>query len=224
MNRYSKNILKSTLLGQFFLKLKLNSFKRKWVRKNQHNQTIPMNIFDVDTVSVGNHSYGELNVVSFSSDTKLRIGNYVSIAENVRFLLDVEHHLNHISTYPFKVKMLGIADSESFSKGDIVVSDDVWIGYGATILSGVHIGKGAVIAAGSLVVKDVEPYVIVAGVPARVIRKRFSDEIIEKISKLDFELLVNDTVEDNIEYLYMPVTEKTVDEILSSLCKKTHIK
>ena len=73
----------------------------------------------------------------------MTIGNYVSIAENVYFLLDVEHYIDHISTYPFRVKLLQECKSESFAKGNIVVEDDVWIGFGAVIMSGVTIGKGA---------------------------------------------------------------------------------
>ena len=100
------------------------------------------------------------------------IGNYISIAQNVHFLLDVEHFANHISTYPFKVKLLHSQKSESFSKGDIIIDDDVWIGYGATILSGVRIGQGAVVATGAVVTSDVPPYAIVGGVPAKVIKYR----------------------------------------------------
>lgn len=96
------------------------------------------------------------------------VANTTSIAQNVTFLLDVEHYTKHLSTYPFRVKILETEKTESFSKGDIIVEDDVWIGYGVILLSGIHIGKGAIIAAGSIVTKDVEPYSIVAGVPANI--------------------------------------------------------
>lgn len=92
MNRYYKNLLKSTLIYELLMKIKLNSFKRKWVKNNKHNQTIPINFFDADMVKVGINSYGELNVISFSKKSRLFIGNYVSIAQNVTFLLDVEHY------------------------------------------------------------------------------------------------------------------------------------
>lgn len=173
MKRYYKSIIKSTLIGQLILKIKLNYFRRKWIRNNKHNDTIPMDVFCPDSVTVGNYSYGELNVVSFNSKTKLSIGNFVSIAQNVSFLLDVEHYIDHCSTYPFKVKMLNEIQCESFSKGDIVVEDDVWIGYGATIMSGAHIGKGAIVAAGAIVTKNVPVYAIVGGIPAKVIKYCF---------------------------------------------------
>lgn len=217
MKRYYKSIIKSTLLGQFILKIKLNHFRRKWIRKNKHNETIPMNTFCPDSVSVGNYSYGELNVVSFNSKTKLFIGNFVSVAQNVSFLLDVEHHIDHISTYPFKVKMLNELQSESFSKGNIVVEDDVWIGYGATIMSGVHIGKGAIIAAGAIVTKNVPAYAIVGGVPAKVIEYRFSPEVAETIKTLDFNNLSYDKVVAFIDLLYTPVDKENVKEVMKKL-------
>lgn len=147
MKRYYKNLIKSTLLGQLFQTVKLNSFRRKWIKKNKCTQLFPMNMFDSSIVKAGKHSYGELNVVSFGNEATLTIGNYVSIAENVYFLLDVEHYIDHISTYPFRVKLLQECKSESFAKGNIVVEDDVWIGFGAVIMSGVTIGKGAIVGA-----------------------------------------------------------------------------
>ena len=146
MKRYRKNLIKSTAIWDAIQYIKLNSFKRKWIRANKHNGTIPNNEFDFDTASVGNYSYGELNVVSFNNKSHLRIGNFVSIAQNVVFMLDVEHFTNHISTFPFRVKVLESVKDEAHSKGDIVIGDDVWIGYGATVMSGVHVGQGAVIA------------------------------------------------------------------------------
>lgn len=125
MKRYYKNLIKSTLLGQLLQTVKLNSFRRKWIKKNKCTQLFPMNMFDSSIVKAGKHSYGELNVVSFGNESTLTIGNYVSIAENVYFLLDVEHYTDHISTYPFRVKMLQECKRESFAKGNIVVEDDV---------------------------------------------------------------------------------------------------
>lgn len=92
-------------------------------------------------VEVGKASYGDLNIISFANNAKLIIGTFVSIAQEVSFILDAEHYTNHLSTYPFKVKYLGIEKQEAFSKGNIVVEDDVWIGYRSTIMSGVHIER-----------------------------------------------------------------------------------
>lgn len=217
MKRYYKNLTKSTLIGQLFLNMKLNVFRRKWLRSNKHNQTYPMNVFDLNTVKVGNYTYGELNVISFGKNSRLIIGNYVSIAENVRFLLDVEHPVNCISTYPFLVKILEECRNEAYSKGDIYVDDDVWIGYGATIMSGVRIGKGAVIAAGAVVTHDVKPYSIIGGVPARLIRYRFDDEIMEQLLKFDFNIIMKSNIERIKPYLYTPLNKDNVKDVLSQI-------
>ena len=163
-----------------------------------------MNVFNMDLFESGKYSYGELNIVSFNNNCKLKIGNFVSIAQNVYFLLSVEHHLDHISTYPFKVKVLGTETYESFAKGkgDIVVEDDAWIGFGSIIMSGVTIGKGAVIAAGSVVTKDVPPYAIVGGVPAKVIKYRFDEKTIKELMNIDYSKLDKELIEKQIDELY----------------------
>jgi acetyltransferase-like isoleucine patch superfamily enzyme len=189
----------------------------KWIRSNKENETIPVVRFNPETVKVGKGSYGELNVVSFGDKTKLTIGNYVSISEDVTFLLDVEHYTDRLSTYPFRVKILHECQFEAFSKGDIIVDDDVWIGYGATIMSGVHIGKGAVIASGAVVVKDVPPYAIVGGVPAKVIKYRFPDDVKEKVERLDFNKLTSEKIAKHIEELYQTVDSENVDELINRL-------
>lgn len=216
MNRYYKNLLKSTLIYELLMKIKLNSFKRKWVKNNKPNQTIPINFFDADMVKVGINSYGELNVISFSKKSRLFIGNYVSIAQNVTFLLDVEHYTKHLSTYPFRVKILETEKTESFSKGDIIVEDDVWIGYGVILLSGIHIGKGAIIAAGSIVTKDVEPYSIVAGVPAKLKKMRFDKAVENSIRNVKYELLDYNTIKNNIDILYMDIENEEKIELIKN--------
>ena len=194
--------MKYSIIRDIAHKLKFYSFARKWRKKNIHNEILPMDIFREDMISAGKGSYGELNVVSFGDSSKLKIGNYVSIAQNVTFILDAEHPLDHISTYPFRVKILKDCKYEAFSKGDIIVGDDVWIGYGAIIMSGVHIGQGAVVAAGAVVTKDVEPYAIVGGVPAKTIKYRFENELIKKLMNIDYEKIDDKTIKDNIDKLY----------------------
>ncbi len=182
---------------------------RKWREMNSHNKTFLTGpLFDVNCVTVGKETYGPINVEMSRHDTHLRIGNFCSIANGVTFVLSSEHNINLISTYPFKVLYTKVAESEALSKGDIVVDDDVWIGYGATILSGVHIGQGAVVAAGAIVTKDVEPYQIVAGVPAKPIKYRFDKELINELLKVDFSELDKETVEKNINTLYSPLEKK----------------
>ena len=171
-----------------------------------------MNYFSKENVHAGKYSYGEVNVVSFNNKSQLFIGNYVSIAQNVSFLLDADHNITTVSSYPFRTKILKKGD-EAISKGDIVVDDDVWIGYGATILSGVHIGQGAVVAAGAVVTKDVEPYVIVGGVPAKTIKYRFDQTVINYLLTLDYNNLDEDLIHEHIDDLYTPIEDKSLEEI-----------
>lgn len=113
---------------------------------------------------------------------RLVIGKFCSIACGARFLFNsANHSLTSLSTYPFPIffgewglSVSHIADAWD-NKGDIVIGNDVWIGYEAVILAGVTIGDGAIIGTRAVVTKDVPPYTIVGGVPARPIRKRFSD-------------------------------------------------
>lgn len=117
-------------------------------------------------------------------DHKVTVGNYTSIAAEATFLVGGEHHPEWVSTFPFRIAY-GLSgkyeDGQPKSRGPIVIGNDVWLGRGVTVLSGVRIGDGAVVGARSLVVKDVEPYTIVGGVPARLIRKRFGDHQIEAL-------------------------------------------
>lgn len=134
--------------------------------------------------------------------------SYCSIANNVTFLLGKEHYTNHISSYPFKVMALDLGDLEAISKGDIIIDDDVWIGYGTTILSGIHISQGAVVAVGAVVTKDVPPYAIVGGVQAKVIKYRFEPEMIEELIKVDYSKLTKEQIEQHIDELYAGLKDK----------------
>lgn len=212
-----KSVLKYTFANEIRKIYLLNKFRRKWSKENLKNDTLPNMIFDKNIVEVGDYSYGELNVVSFDNKTKLKIGKYVSIAQNVTFLLDVEHYTNHIMTYPFKSKILLEQEPETFSKGDIVIEDDVWIGYGATIISGVNIGKGAIVAAGALVTKDVQPYSIVGGVPAQIIKKRFSENIIQNMDDIDLSKIDLMFLKKNIDLFYEDVNLSTIEKIKKTM-------
>lgn len=122
---------------------------------------------------------------------RLVIGKFCSIACGARFLFNSANHtLNSLSTYPFPIfyeewglDIRRVADAWDH-KGDIRIGNDVWIGYEAVILAGVTIGDGAIIGARAVVTKDVPPYTIVGGVPAKLIRRRFSQQTIERLEKL----------------------------------------
>lgn len=180
------------------------AFKKKWRRANAHNGTYIKAPFNMELVSVGKETYGCIDVHLDNAVNKLQVGNYCSIAQGVRFLVSADHQTDAISTYPFRVRCLGHA-MEGCSKGDIVVEDDVWIGYGATILSGVHIGQGAVIAAGAVVASDVPAYAIAGGVPAKVIRYRFSEELRQALLLVDYSKLDRDSIRTHEKQLYEPL-------------------
>lgn len=193
------------------------SFKKKWRKLNKHNETAPKKIFNLNNVQVGKKTYGELDVIDWSDNVKLKIGNYCSIAPGVVFILGGEHPIHNITTYPFKVKCFG-HEREAINKGDIVISDDVWIGLNSIIGSGVTIGRGAVIAAGSNVTKDVPPFTVVGGNPAKIIKNRFSKEIMDKLSS--FEWSNSDFLNLDIDELYVELSETNVDNILENMKNK----
>lgn len=127
------------------------------------------------------------------NNDRLIIGKFCSIACGAKFIFNCANHtLKSLSTYTFplffeewdlpKSKVAASWDN----KGDIVIGNDVWIGYDAVIMAGVKIGDGAIIGTRAVVTKDVEPYSIVGGVPAKVIRKRFSPEVIEKLKTIQW--------------------------------------
>lgn len=162
-----------------FIKAKL------WRRRNPHNfTTLAGDNFPLDKVTVGKLTYGSIHAISYGGNSEfLKIGNWCSIADEVTFLLGGGHRLDCVSTFPFRGKLVG--DVEAMTKGPIVLEDDVWIGYGATVLSGVTLGKGSVVGAGALVCGDVPSYAIVAGIPAKVIRYRFDDETRARLAAID---------------------------------------
>ncbi len=189
-----------------------------WRKQNPHNLTVLESPRDnMDCIHVGKGSYGPISAIIASPASHLYIGNYCSIASNVSFVVSADHPIDHISTYPFKALSLQRYTPEAISKGDIVVDDDVWIGYGATVLSGVHIGQGAIVASGAVVTKDVEPYAIVGGVPAKTIRYRFSEELREALLQVDYSKLDEDFIRNNVDKLYEPVVS---EDQLSWLPKK----
>ena len=149
------------------------------------------------------HSFKKniLYLFDFMGD-KLCIGKFCQIATGVRFLMNgANHSMQGASTYPFKVmgKSWASAPMTANNKGDTIIGNDVWIGNSATFMQGVKIGHGAIIGTNSLVTKDVEPYSIVGGNPARLIRKRFDDEIIDFLLKLAWWDWPIEKITDNLE-------------------------
>ena len=198
-----------------------NKIRTEWRIKNKHNTTrleiIPDDLNFFNKVKVGKYTYGSIRAIySSGSNEELIIGNYCSIGSGTTFLMGSEHPYNFISTFPFKVKIIG-ESHESTSKGKIELSDDVWIGENVFILSGVQIEQGAVVAAESVVVKNVPPYAIVGGNPAKIIKYRFSEDVIEKLLKIDYSLLDKDKIINNINDLYTEISSENIDNIINKL-------
>lgn len=140
-------------------------------------------------VSRGKYTYGNPKIRQWGEDAKLYIGSFCSIASGVTIYLGGNHRVDWVTTYPF-----GYINKTTFNtfdglghpktNGDVIIGNDVWIGENVTIMSGVNIGDGAVIANNSHVVKDVIPYSMVGGNPAKLIKKRFTDKQIDNLLQI----------------------------------------
>jgi virginiamycin A acetyltransferase len=158
------------------------------------------NLVSNPKIEIGDYTYYDdfENVENFEknvkylfdfSDGKLIIGKFCMIASDVKFIMNGANHLTEaLTSYPFAIfgeGWEGAMDGKTYpSKGDLVVGNDVWIGYNATLMAGITVGHGAIIAANAVVTKNVDPYTIVGGNPAREIRKRFTTEKIDQLLKL----------------------------------------
>lgn len=148
--------------------------------------------------SIGSFTYGDPRILTWGDQSTLKIGKFCSISAEVTILLVGEHRTDWVTTYPFNVlfKEFHQLSGHPATKGDVIIGNDVWIGTRSTILSGVKIGDGAVIGACSVVTKDVPPYAIVAGNPAKIIRMRFKAETIRDLLQIrwwnwDFQKIKN---------------------------------
>lgn len=149
---------------------------------------------------------------------RLIIGKFCSIACGTKFLFNCANHtLKSLSTYTFplfyeewELEKSNITTAWD-NKGDIVIGNDVWIGYEAVIMAGVHIGDGAIIAACAVVTKDVPPYTIVGGTPAKEIRKRFDTEVIQQLLKLKWWDWSTNKIRQCLPY----IAEGKLDELLA---------
>ncbi|MFV8354335.1 CatB-related O-acetyltransferase [Flavobacterium sp. XS2P14] len=193
--------------------------------KNYERLCFLKNIIKNPNIVVGDYTYYddfedtanfEKNVkylFDFNND-QLIIGNFCMIASDVKFIMNGANHLTDtISSYPFSIFGNGWQEAmkgkEYPNKGNIVVGNDVWIGYNATIMAGVTIGDGAIIAANATVVKNVEPYTIVGGNPAKIIRKRFSETHIKLLLEIQWWNWSIEKITENVQLL----TSTTVEDL-----------
>lgn len=199
-------------------------------RSNDYQTVYLKNIITKENIEVGDYTiyndfYNdprdfEKNNVLYHypiNNDKLIIGKFCSIACNSKFLMTSGNHtMKSQSTYTFPIfyeewglDVCHITDAWD-NKGDIVIGNDVWIGYDSIIMSGVHIGDGAIIGTRAVVTNDVPPYSIVGGIPAKVIKKRFSDDTISKLLEIKWWNWTSKKIQSNIEYIQSGDIDKLV--------------
>ena len=161
-------------------------------------------------LEVGDYTYGinDLHIDNYrGSEAKIIIGKYCSLSKNIRLIPGGIHPTNWISTFPFRIQLDlpgKFEDGMPLTKGNIQIGNDVWIGTGVTILSGVTIGHGSVVSACSVVTKDVKPYSIVAGNPAKLVRYRFPQERISELLDMAWWDWPIEKIKKNIDFLNVP--------------------
>ena len=153
-------------------------------------------------------TYGaeKIEVFQWGEGATCKIGKYCSIADKIKVFLGGDHKVNWTSTFPHR--------EQTGTKGDIIIGNDVWLSHGVTIMSGVTIGDGVIVAANSHVVKNVEPYTIVGGNPAKYIRHRFSGNIIDLLLQLKWWDLPDDAVKSMEDVLCSEPNQEKLLELV----------
>jgi acetyltransferase-like isoleucine patch superfamily enzyme len=174
----------SILRGIKKIKNRIRLFISRKIKKSVYTK----DLLKADFLTVGDFTYGTPDILRFPNgeNGKVFIGKFCSIAIDVKIFTGGNHRIDWVSTFPFNQFGKSFPSAEGIlgqpsTKGDVIIGNDVWIGQGAIILSGIKIGDGAVIGAYTLVAKDVEPYAVVVGNPMKIIKKRFDEETIEKL-------------------------------------------
>jgi virginiamycin A acetyltransferase len=200
----------------------------KYPLQNYNRLCFLKNVVKNPNIIVGDYTYYDdfEDVQNFEKNVKyhfdfvgdkLIIGKFCMIASDVKFIMNgANHSTNALTTYPFAIFGNGwenAMDGKSYpQKGDIIIGNDVWIGYNATIMAGVNIGDGAIIATNSTVIKDVEPYAIVGGNPATQIKKRFPDETISRLLELEWWNWDIEKITANLHHLTGADIEKLIQK------------
>lgn len=176
---------------------------------------------EIQLLKVGAYTYGheKIKIIHSNEGRILKIGKFCSIADNVTVFLGSNHRVDWISTYPFghinqntfdKIKL---PNGHPSTKGDVIIGNDVWIATNSVIMSGVKIGDGAVVAANAVVTKDVSPYSIVAGNPAKEVKKRFDDQTVKKLLKIKWWDFDENKINDISDILLSSDIKKLITKI-----------
>lgn len=156
----------------------------RWLKDMVHARRRPTNLARrFAKYSIGRGSYGGLMLYDRDATCGFSMGAWCSVGDRVQVFLNPDHRKDWVTTFPFPafVPSLSHIEGQTRSRGDVRIGNDVWIGAEVIILSGVTIGDGAIVAARAVVTRDVPAYAIVAGVPARVVGKRFDNTTIDRL-------------------------------------------
>ncbi len=187
-----------------YLSLRCYYFCQRW--RSALFKTPRVNFLKSDRIgpvqfSIDNHSYANgIQVYGWQPELSVTVGKYCSIAEDVVFLAGGEHDHQAVSTS--SVFNTWAPSGRINSKGNILIGNDVWIGHGAIVLSGVHLADGVVVGAGAVVTKSVPPYAIVVGNPARTIKYRFDDETIRRLLESQWWNWEEETLRKNAHLIH----------------------
>ena len=194
------------------------NFLKKWLAKGKNKNPFTRDLINKKNIEIGTYSYGEPQIHRWSEKYRVSIGKFCSIADDVHLLVDGNHRSDWISTYPFGRLLDNFPKNREHptGKGDIKIGNDVWIARSAVILSGISIGNGAVIAAGAVVVKDVNDYEIVGGNPAQSLGFRFSKSQVEALLKIAWWNWPLDRIRDEIALLESQKIEEFIKHHLKS--------
>lgn len=190
---------------------------KKQLLFHSYNENVSKNLLEV-----GKYTYGATGITIDhyqGSESKVTIGSYCSIAKNVRIITGGIHPPDWVALFPFRIvwDLPGaFTDGTPDTKGPVTIENDVWIGTDVTILSGVTISNGAIVLAGSLITKDIPPYCMAGGVPAKVIKKRFTEDQIEQLLKIKWWLWPEEKIKDAIPLL----SANTINEFINKYADK----
>jgi acetyltransferase-like isoleucine patch superfamily enzyme len=183
---------------------------RRWLDPSQRE------LWRTGIITMGHGSYGQPIVVYHQGDRSVvKIGRYCSLAAGVSIMPGGNHRTDWVSTYPFRLRYGldgALRDGHPATKGDVVIGNDVWIGNDALILSGVTVGDGAVVAAKTVVTKDVPAYGVVAGNPGRVVAMRFTEEQRERLLKIRWWDWPEETILERVAALNGGGIEEFLDQ------------